>query len=214
MNVFNTHRIIEGGQHSGGNLAYHGWDRVNVGGNSVTYNFEIPAGVESAQINVVMSWQRVIVETAQNSNNSNSLVAYIPDALTDLRLEVDGVNLTTPIISDSAIDNLEHIHIPALEPGAYTLTLSNNNGNLNPTDAALAWRINLTASNQVQAVVSDTGIEFSDLIPGIRYEVWESPDLSGAFTFVEYFTPTLSTYSWTAPVITGTRHFYRLKYWE
>ena len=215
INAFHTHRLIEAGEHAGGNLARYGWVRPNdIAGSDLTYSFTVPEQVDGAEINVALCWHREIAEQSVRQFFSTQW-AYVPQDLADLRLSLDGGELASPIVSDSSVDNVEYIHIPSLAPGSYTLTLSNNSGAVIPTDAALAWRINLgEAVSPLEADVSDSEILLSDLIPGVEYEVWESPDLAGEFTFVESFTPTGTTHTWAVPAPTVDRHFYRFRYWQ
>jgi len=218
LNVFNSHRIIEGGEPVNGVLPLHGWIReTNVGANDVTYSFTIPEEAGNVEINAALCWHRNIIETTETVGFgffSLTNVIYQPElAIGDLRLELSGGDLTEAIVSDSAVDNVEYLYVPELAPGTYTITISNNDGS-DPTDAGFAWRINLGEDSSVtSSTINTAGLELSNLVPGVRYEIWESNDLT-EFTLTEQFKATSNTESWTAPTDTGESHFYRIKFWR
>lgn len=213
MNVFHSHRIIEGGTPTGTVIGNYGWDYDDLGRNaSRTYTFTIPNEVSSASLSAMLCWNRPVTET-----NAGGTYSYNYGTLRNLNLELSGGTLTAPLESNGSLDNLEHIYATALGPGSYSLTVSQSGGsNFSPQAYGLAWRMNIAPVVEIPTTCpSITGVEVENLIPGHSYEVWESSDLSN-WSYVENFTPTSSTYSWNSPNLPNaeTEHFYRLRYWK
>lgn len=213
MNIFHSHRIIEGGTPTGTAIDRHGWDYDDLGRNaSRTYTFTIPTEVSSASLSAMLCWNRPVTET-----NLGGSYSYGYGTLRNLNLELSGGTLSTALVSNGTLDNLEHIYTTSLGPGSYSLTVSQSGGsNFSPQAYGLAWRINIDPVVEVPTTSPTvTGVEVENLVPGHTYEVWECNDLSG-WTYVNSFTPTTSTYSWNSPNLPNadTEYFYRLRYWK
>lgn len=207
MNVFNSHRIIKGGTPATSRIGYHGWDYDHLGNNAErTYTFTVPQEVSSARFSSVLCWNREV--------NESSNFYYSYETLRDLNLELSGGTLSSPMRSNGSLDNLEHIYAASLGPGKYTLTVSQAGG---ATQAyGLAWRLNVIPLIETPSTIPlVTGISLAELIPGMRYEIWESKDLS-SWSYVDSFTPTTNTYIWDSPNRPEgeSGYFYCIKHWN
>lgn len=107
-----------------------------------TYRFDVTRPVRDAA--VTLTWNRRIEpEVAINPYDKKAYWIGLPRlADFDVRLvRVDGDSLQTIAASDSAIDNVEHLYLPTLEPGSYVLEVRRQpDGHDEPWTYALAWR--------------------------------------------------------------------------
>ncbi len=165
LNALLSYRMLESGRAapSGGALvAETGWAATSLAdGAQQTYFFEVPADAAAAPFSVALTWHRIVTD--------GSLAPFLwspsPAVLANftLRLHVaDGFTLGALLDeSASAVDNVEHIHAPALAPGRYALVVSAQAGTAT-TDYALAWRATPTVT--VAATVAEA--RESDGAPG------------------------------------------------
>ena len=162
----------------------------------------MPDGVAGASLSTVVCWNREVRRLANNYSYRN---------LANLGLSLSGGTLTETITCDSSLDNVEHIYATDLGPGTYTLTV-NESTNVG-ADFGIAWRVNLSAEKALSATVSSSALDFTDVIEGVTYEVWQSTDLS-TWEYVDSFVPTATTHTWSPSTTTGDEVYYRIKYWE
>ena len=124
---------------------------------------------------------------------------------------MSGGTLSSTISSTSTLDNVEHIYHTTLGPGTYTIAVSNADSS---EDYGLAWRMHLRGANPLCYEATTTGLELTNLIAGVTYDIEESTDLIN-WTTSDTITPSSDTLTWTDPTPTASpRQFYRLSYWE
>lgn len=126
VNVYNSYRILEGGQFEGStsftvsDSGLKGWDYREISSSQDLYwNFSTIGGIESASI--LVTWNadysdgdgNFSIDEFRLANMRLSLFAY-DDLLTEL------------FYSDSPVDNVEHLYLRNLEAGRYTLRLRSN----------------------------------------------------------------------------------------
>lgn len=144
LNAYNSYVIAASGQATGSTVAptivdRHGWDYQSVDSdNKLLYDFVIPAGSTATELSIILTW---------NAITSSPFHTGIPE-LADLNLElVDSLDAPVDFnlgdghvdgLSDSTVDNVEHIYLTDLAAGTYTLKVSSNDSS--PTDFGLAWR--------------------------------------------------------------------------
>jgi hypothetical protein len=143
VNVDRAHRIISADERIGeasveeavDSLAHPpiGWDFVvfTSGGVQVHYRLDLPAGAD--EFNALVTWNRTPT-TAQLS------AAAAAPTIANLRMELlrieDGVAMplvgnaglgvfaSGNVVSASAVDNVEHLHLRGLAPGSYVLSVT------------------------------------------------------------------------------------------
>lgn len=217
MNVLNSQRIIEGGQVAEDHkMGYHGWDRDSVGDNVVEYDLTIPEGVTFAELSVVACWNREVIENTFVTSNGNEQITnyfYTPQNLADLKLEISDTSGDVIYVSDSAVDNVEHVFAIDLIPGDYTVSVSNNSGLTNPTEYGLAWKVSVDVVDLPSIVITDDGLDVSGLITGISYDVEESSDLV-TWSLLGTVDASVSTADFAVPEAEDEQRFFRVKYWE
>lgn len=128
VNVYNSYRILEGGQFEGSatfkvsDSGLKGWDYREISSSQDLYwNFSTIGGIESASF--LVTWN----VDYSDSNGDFSINSF---RLADMRLSLhafDGLSLGEELFfSDSPVDNVEHLYLRNLEAGRYTLRLSSN----------------------------------------------------------------------------------------
>ncbi|MEM9347301.1 MAG: S8 family serine peptidase [Planctomycetota bacterium] len=127
----------------------YGWSFATIDPGKVrTYAFTVD--VAQGQAGIALVWHRrvrggkanvVIRETGEQREIWN-LSTFVPNLnLGLIRTDADGTE-TLIAASTSKVDNVELIHLPALEPGQYTLRIARQNDDTAMAwDYAVAWRI-------------------------------------------------------------------------
>jgi hypothetical protein len=122
------------------------WDFRAMTPNQTT-RYELKVSKPLGEMSIILTWHRRISgNVAFNETISRMVWDNTPRlADFDLRLtKVDDQSVTEIAASRSAIDNVEHIYLPALPPGRYVLEVArSSDGYDEPWDYALAWRIEL-----------------------------------------------------------------------
>jgi hypothetical protein len=150
VDVDRGHLIMSGGRQVGGvnpsttpDATLYGWDRAFcLQGNSRTWNFTLDGTVD--EISVIATWNR---QVPVGFGTTWTLGDF---SLELVRLEASGD--TSPIVgegpevfesgnvlSDSAVDNVEHLHVRGLAAGEYQLQLSLVGGGVSNATAGIAW---------------------------------------------------------------------------
>ncbi len=132
LNLFNSVQILSFGQQSEDWLQPLGWDLGSLEDDTHTYDFVIPERGKLLDVTVVLHWQRSILDVDPGPD-------FIPEPeLADLDLSLVRVgsdHRTELAISQSSVDNVEMIHLPVLDPGAYELRVTARGA----TTYGLAW---------------------------------------------------------------------------
>ncbi len=144
LNIYNSYHIMQGGEFDGvagqptTNIGAYGWDyEASLGaGSSLYYQFEVNAW-EATDLSFLLTWNMEVTDLDPGS-------AFNPSyRLADLQLAL--YNSTTSFLgtqidlSQSPVDNVEHIYLDWLAAGTYTIEV--RNWSSFSTDYALAWRM-------------------------------------------------------------------------
>ena len=209
LNIFYSYRIIEKAESSTGNVFYRGWSRQSVNtAQSRIYTFTTP-NYQELKLSAVLIWQRDVTE----SGGSPKIYTY--QSLANLKLELLDVSNAVIQISDSALDNVEHVWNTSLEPNTtYKLKVTSSSGT---SDFSLAWRVDGVADVVIETQVTgaDVALSLSGLYSGTTYTIRCSSDLVN-WTDVHQFSATGTTDNWTdtGALAAGTRVFYRVFFFE
>ncbi|MFO0923767.1 MAG: PEP-CTERM sorting domain-containing protein [Pirellulales bacterium] len=142
LNVYNSYRILEGGEFDGatggsqgGLIALKGWDygetiAVN---NTKHWTFEIGPGQTLSEASILLTWNAQYADINNNFSNTLSL-ANMRLQLWDSTSSFMGNLLYT---SDSPVDNVEHLYLQNLASGKYTFGVTSDLS----TDFGIAWNI-------------------------------------------------------------------------
>ncbi len=139
LNVYNSHRILTGGEH-GASLStlvpsHSGWDFVNTQSSDLFYFFDFEQALETFTAN--LTWHRLISPTVTNDfANGTATLAEIHLTF----YEADGFTVGNEVqTSISGIDNLQHIFVNTLSAGRYALGINVVSDAAGGTDYGLAW---------------------------------------------------------------------------
>ncbi len=148
LNVFLSYRTLLGGPVSASSSQLRpntAWAHSSVSSstntNSRTYLFEIPAGSVATRFSAALVWQRptsTFVQSVLTGSLANLSLTLHQVSGTTVGAVVDGG------LSDSPVDNVEHIYLPALPPGRYALRVGSTTST--NTFYALAWRSSPTVT--------------------------------------------------------------------
>jgi len=103
----------------------------------------------------------------------------------------------------------------------YTLPLGQDcdaDGTLDAEEIALFNSLGIIGSNlygEPQLIITPEGIELSELVPGLRYDIEESTNLE-QWSLAESITAVSESQTWVPPVTSSTSEaarFYRLRFW-
>jgi hypothetical protein len=172
LNVYNSYLVQLGGKHAGSltqpsTLAgSYGWDYQNRKGQpaigDIYYNFEIPEGSSATNFSAVLSWNLKVTDT-----NSDPSVFTGVHSLQNLDMaffrSTNGFLAEQLDSSVSTVDNVEHVYVPTLAPGVYTLKVS---GAAN-WDFGLAWRMS-TQFDETSADFDENGV-----VDGSDFLTWQ-----------------------------------------
>jgi hypothetical protein len=152
VNVNNSHLILTGLEQEGAdspladsNIHNVGWDLASVNpAASKYYRFHLPITADSLQITAV--WHRTVASnfTSYTAADFTLLLKRI-DAAGGVQTLVGDAGLPYftggNVVSQSAVDNLEHLYITGLQPGDYLLHVKRNDVLAGAKDVAIAWMI-------------------------------------------------------------------------
>lgn len=160
VNLYNSYLATLGGQFAGGTtsatpVASHGWDYQTVqpgAGNELLYDFEIPVGSVANELSIALTWNAII---AAPFHTGDPVVADLNLELVDsngITVDLD-VNEYVEGLSQSDVDNVEHLYLTDLAAGTYTLKVSSDDLS---SDFGLAWRTS-TAFDTISADFDEDG---------------------------------------------------------
>ncbi len=156
IHVDRSHWILTAGEQSGAASAAaaplvdpQGWERAQLAtGNARYWRFTVESQKEHAS--VLATWNRQVTPTFNGWSQPNfDLELWRADAQGAL------VSLVGPlgqsyfgggnVLSQSSVDNLEHLYVRDLEPGDYVLELRRGADALAPWNVAIAWEFSCDA---------------------------------------------------------------------
>ena len=145
VNLYNSYLATLSGRFAGDTLTptevgRHGWDYQTIQPgteNNLLYDFVIPNGSFAAELSVVLTWNAKI-----NSpfNTGFPIVADLNLELVDstgTTIDFDINDTIVEGLSQSEVDNVEHLYLTNLAAGTYTLRVSSDDL---ASDFGLAWR--------------------------------------------------------------------------
>ncbi len=145
LNIYNSYLTIAGGQSAGAKtvptpVASHGWDYQTVLpglGNELLYDIVIPTGSFAAELSIALTWN---AEVNSPFHTGAPIVANLGLELVDdagMTIDLDLGDGHVDGISQSDVDNVEHLYLTNLAAGTYTLKVSSEDLT---SDFGLAWR--------------------------------------------------------------------------
>ena len=217
LNVYDCYHLMQAGEHSAGTTVVpeNGWDYAEVAANTTaSYTFVIPEEAVADRCSILLTWFRQF-EDDPASNNFASL-PVVADFEMRLFESQNGVTGTELALSDSAVDNVEHVYLEDLPAGEYTINISSDIA----SSYAIAWETRLRGLPQVavKSVSSSEGsasVDLENLVEGVAYTLQYSTDLIG---WIDLHTVTAGTepesYVQTSIPSGEKRGFYRLTWTE
>jgi hypothetical protein len=143
LNIYNSYNMLAAGEQnaaSQSDVEAIGWDYGETSGDPATkshYFFDIDTAAEGKEFSAMLVWNRIISDSSPGKGwfPGNADVANL-----DLQLfNATGYTLGLQIdISDSEIDNVEHIFQTDLGVGRYVLAITSDTGS---TDYGIAWGV-------------------------------------------------------------------------
>ncbi|MGI9457441.1 MAG: hypothetical protein ACR2NU_12830 [Aeoliella sp.] len=138
LNVYRSYHILDAGEQessAASEVGQIGWDfETSSGSNDQLYFFSVDNGDKIHELSVALTWNRIVTDGLSGGNWGNP-----QSSLANLSLELwnaSNFNLSSQIdLSDSPVDNVEHIYQQQLAPGQYAIRVLGGSG----TDYALAW---------------------------------------------------------------------------
>ncbi|WP_145057508.1 PEP-CTERM sorting domain-containing protein [Adhaeretor mobilis] len=144
LNIFNSYLIQAGGQFDAGlsepnaiDAGAHGWDYENIdGGEERFYKFTIDSGITAQELSIVLAWN-----TPGSTTNISGTAPTLADLNLELRDDAGAMIMDHSGVlsmSNSTVDNVEHIYLQDLAAGDYTLKVIGDTSL--STDYGIAWR--------------------------------------------------------------------------
>lgn len=157
LNIYHSYHIQQGGEHEG-NLAPSGVPVNSLGwdyeasfdpSDDQYYQFLVPSGEIGDELSVVLSWNIDVDDNMPLNPSVFDPVTTLANFDLELTRDSDGALID---VSQSSVDNVEHIYAQNLAAGTYTLKVSGD------SDEAygLAWRLNTVLDPS--AVPEPTGL--------------------------------------------------------
>jgi len=145
LNLYNSYLVTLGGQTVGSTtsptpVTSHGWDYQTIQpgeGNELLYDFVIPTGSTAKELSIVLAWNAQIESPF---NSGAPIVANLGLELVDdngMTIDLDITDSLVEGLSNSDVDNVEHLYLTDLASGTYTLKVFSDDL---ASDFGLAWR--------------------------------------------------------------------------
>lgn len=144
LNVFNSYKIIEGGEFNASlaqpsfSVGQNGWSYVSeiTAADTMYYNFDVAAGFRMKELSIALNWN---LDVTDIDNDPNIFSPFASLVNLDMRFfDASGMLIDQSI---SSVDNLEHLWLQNLSAGVYTLQITSDG----TTDFGLAWRSSIVA---------------------------------------------------------------------
>ena len=180
LDVYGSYFIQQSGQQiAGSTIEESGWNFANLGSNSShTYTISVPNGFTLRNLSALITWNRTVTSALERVRGQEINV-YTPNTLANMSLTLAEQPSGISQISNSAVDNIEHIWRDSsneLATGDYTLTVATNSA----TDYAIAWRSELY---QDYSLWSSTA--FTASTPVDQRDATDDPDADGIENLLE-----------------------------
>jgi hypothetical protein len=180
VNILDSFHLLTAGQHAaGGSVPASGWDysKPDPAG-AASYTFAIPEDEVAKTCSIVLTWFRQF-EDSPAANDFGTL-PILADFELRLYESVGGTPGSLLAISDSPIDNVEHVYLEGLPAGEYTITIQSDEAD---SPYAIAWDNRLSGLPQVaiggiDPISGDVSVSLENLVSGTAYTLQYSDDLS------------------------------------
>ena len=204
--ILRSWEILSGGQAGPGTVTSHGWQSETPpnGTTTRTRGFTVPAG-KFATFSCALTWNR----TFQGPN---------PNPLQDLGLVLRRISVPSGTIdeSNSAVDNVEHIHRYHLPAGDYEFDVTN----LDQTAHAVAWHLSITDGPTLLCHKSNPpGLQLlaENLDPYVTYSVETSttlePNSWSPHATIHMASAPVPAFTWSQSITAvPAKRFFRLRW--
>jgi len=173
-NVNLAHLILTGGEHEGSatvpmmpNIPARGWDfRSIASGGVLYYRFKVSLPVEDVRI--LLAWNRVFGSTVSAGVSANlelTLWKVAPGSTTLQTLVGDAgipVFQVGNVVSQSAVDNVEHLYLRDLAAGEYVIEVKRLDASI-AANMSLAWLMPETPQGPAADLNGDGVVDGNDL---------------------------------------------------
>jgi hypothetical protein len=150
VNVNTSHRIITTAEQNGpitipeaANIINRGWDLAHVPQLGKRY-WRFHVGEVADKVSILATWNRMVASNMASFNVANmTLTLWRVDEKGQLATLVGDPGLPYfsggNVVSQSGVDNIEHLFITGLQPGDYVIELKRLEGLVGNWDAGVAW---------------------------------------------------------------------------
>jgi hypothetical protein len=178
LDIERAYLILTGGQQSGaadnnppGDASSAGWSLESIAGGA-TMQWRFRSLGYSDEFSILATWHRMIESDFSGGSLTNfdlSLLRMSDGAAAHIDGDEGiGVFDAGNVISESVVDNVEHIYVTGLQPGHYVLSLNRRDADATPVDVAIAW---WTDGKVMNADIDNSGeVSIGDLLS--MFEVW------------------------------------------
>ena len=178
LDIERAYLILTGGQQSGalddqtpGDASSAGWSLESIAGGA-TMQWRFRSLGYSDEFSILATWHRMIESDFSGGSLANfdlSLLRMTDGAAANINgYEGIGVFDEGNVISESFIDNVEHLYVTGLQPGHYVISLNRRDAESTPADVAIAW---WTDGEVLNADIDNSGeVSIGDLLT--MFEVW------------------------------------------
>ncbi len=141
MNVYNSYRILVGGEQNGSTTepiapsANEGWDYNPLAVAATPIYYDLQVAGTNQELSVILDWNIDVIDgDASGTFDPSTILANM-----DLRLYNSTGSFLNSLLDSSlsTVDNVEHIYQANLGPGRYTLEVSSDIAH----DYGIAWRV-------------------------------------------------------------------------
>ncbi len=178
LNIDHSHMILTGGEQDGSatppesvNASWAGWDLASVGiGESAYWRVEVPETAD--EVSILVTWNR-LVEVPFGADDWEfggfDLLLWRVDDQGELATLLGDGGIphfaSGNVVSQSGIDNIEHLFIKGLEPGEYVIEVdrSDSLSGFATWDAAVAWLLPETTTTP-EDINGDGVVDVLDLL--------------------------------------------------
>lgn len=184
LNVDRSHLILTSGEQHGAfalpeepNAGFTGWDHAVIGNSTSMYwRFSLPA--ETPEVSIVATWDRTVATSLTSFLMANmNLILWRVDENGDAVTLVgdSGVPYFAEgnVVSQSSVDNVEHLYLKDVAPGEYILEVDRVDATTSWT-YAIAWYITPTEPSLLGDLNGDHVIDGADL--GLLLGAWDVND--------------------------------------
>jgi hypothetical protein len=178
LDIERAYLILTGGQQPGaldtnppGDASSAGWSLESIaGGGTMQWRFRSLGYTD--EFTILATWHRMIESDFSGGSLANfdmSLLRMSDGTAANIDGD-EGVGVFDAgnVISESSVDNVEHIYVTGLQPGHYVLSLNRRDADATPVDVAIAW---WTDGEVLNADIDNSGeVNIGDLLA--MFELW------------------------------------------